>query len=198
MWRLAFTLALLLAQPLGRASPTDPALAHSRELFEHAEALYTLTHYEEALVEYERAYEARPLPGFLFNIGQCHRQLQHWDKAAHFYRAYLDRMPTARNRSIVESLIVEMEAKQGQAPSAQPAAGPRPALPPGADLRSSSLTPAGGGTRTDPPTPLYRRWYLWAGIGGAVLVGAGIGLGAGLGGSGVDVAQGTLGTVDAR
>src|SRR5947207_2642735 len=102
---------LLAASTALAAPPPDPATAKAKELFGHAEALYALTRYAEALAEYERAFETRPLPGFLFNIGQCHRQLGRWEKAAYFYRAYLERQPEARNRDLVNSLIAEMDQK---------------------------------------------------------------------------------------
>jgi tetratricopeptide (TPR) repeat protein len=179
---------MLLAQPLARGESPE---TRARQLFEHAEALYALTRFDEALGEYEKAFEVRPLPGFLFNIGQCHRQLQHWDKAAYFYRAYLERQPHARNRSIVESLIAEVNEKRSDGPSARATAGA--VVPPGADLRGDVSAAPGGSEHV----PLYRRWYLWGSVGGVLLVGAGVGLGVGLG-SRVDLAQGTLSTIDAR
>jgi len=44
-------------------------------LFKRAQLAYKLGKFENALGEYSKAYEMLPLPGFLFNIGQCHRQL---------------------------------------------------------------------------------------------------------------------------
>ena len=64
----------------------DPGTQRARELFKQGESHYGLSHFADALVSYEKAYEAKPLPGFLFNIGQCHRQLGHWETAARTYR----------------------------------------------------------------------------------------------------------------
>src|SRR5205823_148602 len=62
----------------GRAAADETAdVTAARELFERAEVQYTLRHWDAALALYEQAYERKPLPGFLFNIGQCHRQLGH-------------------------------------------------------------------------------------------------------------------------
>jgi len=38
-----------------------------------------------ALVDYQAAYDAEPLPAFLFNIGQCHKNLAHYEKAIFFF-----------------------------------------------------------------------------------------------------------------
>ena len=48
--------------------------------FDKGETHYRLGRFEAARKEYTQAYEATPLPGFLFNIGQCHRQLGEYDR----------------------------------------------------------------------------------------------------------------------
>jgi len=212
MARLAFLLALASVSfaPTARAA-TDPATARAKALFDHAEALYALTRYDEALAEYEKAFEARALPGLLFNIGQCHRQLHHWEKAAYFYRTYLERQPGARNRALVESLIAEMDQHQRaeSAAAASPATAPPPVRAPAAATAPSvASAPVPAGADLARPiavaprssrAPLYRRWWVWAGAGAAVVVAGAIGLGVGLGESGPGAApQGTLSTVDAR
>ncbi len=177
--------ALLLASTCALAAPPDPATAKAKELFTHAEALYALTRYDEALAEYEKAYEAKPLPGFLFNIGQCHRQLGHWEKAAYFYRAYLEREPSPRNRPLVDSLIAEMDEKT------HAHASPPPVVPP-PDRRKETprvdlVQPA--------PAPLYRRWYVWAGAAAAAVIVVAVVLGVTLSAS---TPTGSLGSIDAR
>src|SRR5438105_1445590 len=102
---------LLVSGSASRAAPVDPALVTAKALFEHAEAEYALMRWDQALADYEKAYETKPLPGLLFNIAQCHRQLQHWDKAAYFYRTYLEKQPQAKNRPLAESLLAEMERR---------------------------------------------------------------------------------------
>ena len=77
----------------------------AREHFLKAEAHYKLGRFADALREYSAAYEAAPLPGFLFNIGQCHRQLDNCERAIFFYEGYLREKRKARNRKVVERLI---------------------------------------------------------------------------------------------
>ena len=61
----------------------------ARVLFERAEAKFDLGSFEAALADYQAAYELEPLPGFLFNIGQCYRNLGDYERARFFYRRFL-------------------------------------------------------------------------------------------------------------
>ena len=125
--RISVFLLLALVAWAAPARAADPAVLRARELFDGAEAEYALTHYDRALAGYEEAFRTKQLPGLLFNIGQCHRQLRHYDKAALFYREYLERQPAAKNRALVESLIREVDEQATRekaaaqlAPPAQP------------------------------------------------------------------------------
>ncbi len=81
-------------------------------LFKRAQLAYKLGKFENALGEYSKAYEMLPLPGFLFNIGQCHRQLGAYERAVFFYKGYLREKPEAKNRALVGDLIQECLAKK--------------------------------------------------------------------------------------
>ena len=59
----------------------DPALEEAKHRFGQAKTEYDLAHFDDALADFEAAYKAKPLPAFLFNIGQCHFQLKHFDRA---------------------------------------------------------------------------------------------------------------------
>jgi tetratricopeptide (TPR) repeat protein len=88
-------------------SYASEAKQKAKEHFQNAEARYKLGRFEEALQEYSKAYEFAPLPAFLFNMGQCHRQLNNHERAVFFYEGYLRDKPDAKNREIVERLIKE-------------------------------------------------------------------------------------------
>ncbi len=103
-----------------------PPEAHQAEKLVHASMRdYDLGYFEQALREAEDAYRLNPLPQILFNIAQCHRALQHWEKAAFFYERFLTKLPEAPNRKKVEDLLTEVQYKAKAA--ALPA---RPAAPP--------------------------------------------------------------------
>jgi tetratricopeptide (TPR) repeat protein len=94
---------------------------------------YNVGDFESALQEATAAYKLDPRPALLFNLGQVHRALHHWERAEFFFRGYLRGAPDAPNRAAVNRLIEEMEAKQAAAPPAAPpvaaAPAPRPAAP---------------------------------------------------------------------
>src|SRR3954471_10602850 len=134
-------MVLPLLQP-PRAAVAAPASATagekaSRELFQRAEKSFNLGKFPEALADYEAAYEAKPLPAFLFNIAQCHRNMGNYERARFHYRRYLSLEPRSANRALVEDLIAEMtrlldrqaadhQAAAGAAAPAGPSATPPP------------------------------------------------------------------------
>jgi hypothetical protein len=64
-----------------------PAAAHAGDKrvaaahFHKGRGLYDAARYDEALVAFKAGYEAYPLPGFLINIGTCHRKLDQLEEA---------------------------------------------------------------------------------------------------------------------
>jgi len=107
-------LALLTTSPGGpglrqavAAAPTA-AEKHAREMFQRAEMSFNLGKFSDALADYQAAYQAKPLPAFLFNIAQCYRNMQDYERARFFYRRYLALDPRTANRRLVEDLIGEM------------------------------------------------------------------------------------------
>jgi tetratricopeptide (TPR) repeat protein len=109
-------LAAVLLSATAQAAPKRPAPVYdqkqekaARAQFDRAEKAFNLGHFEEALTGYQAAYEALPLPAFLFNIAQCHRNLRNREKAVFFYQRYLSLAPEAPNRGVVEELIAEQK-----------------------------------------------------------------------------------------
>ena len=108
--RIAMCVAVFLGFcPLeSSADQKTEAKAH----FKQAQLAYKLGKFDKALAEYSKAYELLPLPGFLFNVGQCHRQLGAYDRAIFFYKGYLREKPGAKNRALVGELIKECQAQK--------------------------------------------------------------------------------------
>src|SRR4029077_13182600 len=111
--RVAATVAVLLVASL----LSVPAVAaggggddekEARRLFQRAELNFNIGKFAEALTDYQSAYEAKPLPGFLFNIAQCYRNMGDLEKARFFFRRYLALDPRAPNKRRVEELIDEI------------------------------------------------------------------------------------------
>jgi tetratricopeptide (TPR) repeat protein len=114
-WRLCAVLFLLWGlapQPALATGITDEAKAQARVKFEEGNAAYARGEYRQALAAFDAAYQLAPLPGFLFNVAQCHRQLGAFERAAHFYRRYLslsEKEPA--NAELVKGLIAEMDTQ---------------------------------------------------------------------------------------
>ena len=159
-------LAAVLATP-GAAPPYARAQKHegqdsstrlAKQHFYRGEKLFALGRFDDALAEYEAAFEAKPLPEFLFNIGQCHRNLGSYEKAIFSFRLYLSKQPEARNRAAVEALIKELEEKSAEERRRQAAAAAR-------QRRRTPRPPP------PPPTPFYKQWWFWTGVAAAAAAG---------------------------
>ena len=178
-----------------RPEKSDAGEKQARSHFKKAERAFNLGKFAEALISYQAAFEAKPLPAFVFNIAQCHRNLDDPERALFFYRRYLARDPEGPHRRLVEGLIEEQQAKLAEKAEAEESArnAERAAsgLEPGAaagevgasgdrldlnragrpgadDPVAAGLTRAAG-----PPVPLYKRWWVWAAGGAVVAVVAG-------------------------
>ncbi len=102
----------LLASSAALARPPGKDEVQAKARYAEAQGLYDTGQFEEALQGYSDAYELKPLPGFLFNIGQCHRQLGNWERARFFYKRYLDLSPKRpKNAAQVQSLLKQAEAR---------------------------------------------------------------------------------------
>ncbi len=79
----------------------------ARAEFQKGQTASDLAEFKEALGHFTEAYRLKPLAGFLFNIGQCQRQLGAYKEAAFFFRRYLDSNPA--NAGVVKDLLAEVE-----------------------------------------------------------------------------------------
>jgi tetratricopeptide (TPR) repeat protein len=207
----ALALGLILAAPAraadrvaapATAAPDDhaakakaPDEKEARRLFQRAELSFNLGKFGEALTDYQSAYEAKPLPGFLFNIAQCYRNLGDSERARFFFRRYLALDPRTPNRRRVEELIDEMtkqldarQAEHAAAPASSSGGEPKPVEPapavppalPAAPVAAASSPESTPGVVATPlvtaaapseaPSPVWKRWWFWTGL-GAVVVG---------------------------
>jgi tetratricopeptide (TPR) repeat protein len=154
-------LALLVTAWVARVAAADDTATRTAKLhFDRGEKLYALAKFSDALDEYQKAFDARPLPDFLFNIGQCYRNLGDYDSAIFSYKKYLTLAPDAPNRPQVEQLIGDLESRRDHNDTRRlglqrrPDPGPAPQAPPS-------------------DRPFYATWWFWTGV---AVVGAGAGL----------------------
>jgi tetratricopeptide (TPR) repeat protein len=137
------------------ARADDPANRAARRHYERGEKLFALGKFDEALDEYQKAFDAKPLPGFLFNIGQCYRNLGDYNQAIFSFKKYLKLEPDADNKDAVEQLITDLEDKKARGDGAK-------------FVRKKPRPP-------EEDKPIYSKWWFWTGV-GVVTVAGGVGI----------------------
>ena len=143
----------VIAPSIARAD--DPATRAARRHYERGEKLFALGKFDEALDEYQEAFDAKPLPGFLYNIGQCYRNLGDYDQAIFSFNKYLKLQPDADNKDAVQQLITELEDKKARGD--------------GAKFVRKKPQPV------EEDKPITSKWWFWTGI-GVVAVAGGVGV----------------------
>lgn len=127
------TVVLLALAGVAQADPHAIADQHARQGI----ALYKLGKYDQAIVEFEAAYEAFQSDALLYNLAQAHRKLEHCDKALTYYHQYLAGEPVPELARQVEKLLPELEAacrtKDARPEATAPVADPTPTPAPGAE-----------------------------------------------------------------
>jgi tetratricopeptide (TPR) repeat protein len=118
--------------------------AQAREHFNKGSKYFSLGKFDEAIKEYEAAYDLKDDPAFLYNIAQAYRLAGNAPKALFFYRSYLSRAPEAPNLKDVQSKIAELQKLIDQQQKTQ-SLPPDDQLPP--DRRPDVPPPA------NPPPP---------------------------------------------
>lgn len=149
-------LCFVIAAPrVARAD--DPATRAAKRHFERGEKLFALGKFDEALDEYQKAFDAKPIPDFLFNIGQCYRNLGDYNQAIFSFKKYLKLEPDAPDREKVEKLIGDLEEKRDRGEGEKLVKKPPPPPP-----KSEGK-------------PFYTKWWFWTGV-AVVGVAGGVGV----------------------
>ncbi|HEU0030976.1 MAG TPA: tetratricopeptide repeat protein [Kofleriaceae bacterium] len=155
MTRLLIALLLSMFAFVHVAHADDPAERAAKRHYERGQKLFNLQKFDEALDQFQKAYDAKPIPEFLFNIGQCHRNLGDYEAAVFSFKKYLKLAPDAPNKEQVEQLIEELESKKDQGTSER------------FGLVKKKERPIESGEGK----PVYKKWWFWTGV-AVVAVGA--------------------------
>ena len=151
---------LLMVLATNVAFANDPAMRSAKRFYERGEKLFALGKFDEALEEYQKAYDAKPLPDFLFNIGQCYRNLGDYDAAIFSFKKFLKLDPEAENREQVEEYIADLEKEQEKDNSKR--------------LGLMSKKKKAPKQEEAEDVPVYKKWWFWTTV---AVVGAGAGVG---------------------
>ena len=208
-------LVAMLVAPSGviaqqKSKKPDPEETKARALFGEAQKAYDLGQFDQALTRYTEAYKLRPLPGFLFNIAQCQRQLGNFKEASFFYGRFIDNSkPEAANVDLAKQLFEDSRQKDAEKTAEVARRDEEARLLARAQAKNdapvaTSLVPA------DPPpsapplviqeeTPVYKKGWFWGVVGGVAAVAIAGGIYAGVRASSQPVkTTTTLGDIDWR
>jgi tetratricopeptide (TPR) repeat protein len=165
---LAVVVALAMLLAPRPVVAEDAATRAAKRHYVKGDKLFNLGKFEQALAEFEAAYQAKPIPKLLFNIAQAHRNLGHYEQAIFSYRKYLSLVPDADNREAVLGLIDELEVKQEQAERDERARQATLDRERERERDQDREKRRRGGSK-----PIYARWWFWGGI--AAVAGASVG-----------------------
>lgn len=145
--------------------------AAAKAAYEEATKAYNLGKFDKAIEAYERAYDLKPDPVFLFNIAQSHNKAGRPEKALEYYRRYLNDAPTAPNHGEVTEIVAELEKQIAPKPQIT-------ALETYPVEVASEPAPKGFVAKPERAPISKKTWFIIAGVaGGAVVLGTAIGLG---------------------
>ena len=174
---LLLGLALLLPAPAAAQSSAQSKLA--KKHYELGSQYYETSNFKEALVHFEKAYKLRPLPGMLFNMARCHEVMGNVDKAMDHYQRYLEAVPKAPRRSVVQARIQNLRARKAAMEKKAPVTDPAPVKPEPAPVKPEPAVKPDAAPASVPvkPEPAMaparpRTWRFWAGWGAVGLGGA--------------------------
>ncbi len=116
-------LLLLLTSP---AAAQDRSLETAKQFFDEGQNLYVQGKYGDAAEQFQKAYDAKPYPAFLFNIAVCHEKNRDYVKALSYYERYLKDDPHTTDRATVLKRIAAIREHLAPSATSQPSSQPAP------------------------------------------------------------------------
>ena len=153
----------------------------AKDHFDKGNQAYAVGRFDEALVEFTAAYDAFPAPEFVFNIGQCHFNLGHYDDAGFFYEKYLEARPDAEvaRKQLAEARRLGTEQRAADAAAAEDARVKEAArlaeanqgqLAESRHLEDVRRLAAKEQRQARADEDERNAWFLWGGVGGGTLL----------------------------
>lgn len=149
-------LGAMLFSPLALGATRTASLSpeiQARHHYQDGEEHYRHGRFAQALEAFAEAYQDKALPTLLFNMGQCHMELENFGEAIVFFEGYLRDKPQAKNRALAEERV--REARLALSMRTIPSQG-----------HATAAT-------TQPPAPFYRQQWFWGVVAGSVAAAAG-------------------------
>jgi hypothetical protein len=170
--RPALLLCLLAAAPAlaEEALPPEVREQQAREYFKMGRRNYDLGDYEAAINDFKSGYRAKPMPLFLFNIGQAANQAKKRELAIEYYQRYLESETLLDAPELAEARKHLEILRRAPEPPPAPVPAPPPPAPP---VVVAEPAP--------PPPPRRQPAWVWGVVAGGVVVGVALGVGLGVG-----------------
>lgn len=153
------------------------------ELAAHGQAALGAGRYDDAIVDYQAAYNRIPDPLLLYNLARAHHKAGRPAEAATNYERYLTEGTQEPLEQRVKAEQFLRQARQELA-ARKPPEPPRPltVAPTGLTSDPAAIAPIGAaaGLVTKVDKPVYKRWWLWTLLGTAAATGISIGVGLGV------------------
>ncbi|HKU42131.1 MAG TPA: tetratricopeptide repeat protein [Polyangiales bacterium] len=158
--------------PTVRAQEAAPAVsegarAAGEALLESGRAAYRFGNYVQAMRDFEQALARLGRPSIHYDIGDAAARLGDHQKAIDEFRQYLSALPNASNRASVERRI-QLQEQALQKAKGEPDLTPSAAAATQAD-NAAPQPQAAAAHDTSAGTDPSELWWLWAGIGAAVV-----------------------------
>ncbi len=177
--------------PAGQTATTSQD-QEARMLFEAGRVAYAAGRFEDSLDYFQRAHAMSGRAVLLYNVGSAADKLRRDAVALDAFRRYLEAMPTAENRSEVESRIHVLEQVVAAAQptvtvppvTVPPVTDPTVTVPPpaGSETTHEAALDAslhvggnGGDTPRDTGGSIFTEWWFWTVV-GVVVVGGTVGV----------------------
>lgn len=105
MDRLLHSVIIVLTICSFGATAAAASKREARQHFRRAEVHFEEARFPEALEEYAAAFDAAPLPAFLFNIGQCHVELEQYEAAISHFERFIAADPPAEQQDLAREQL---------------------------------------------------------------------------------------------
>ncbi len=144
-WTTALVLGVVFGAADGRAHAQDDA-NRARLHFQAGASYYEAGDYEDALREFQRAYDLSQRPELFYNFSLCHQQLGQLDEAIVYLDRYLTEVEDVPNRANLERRLANFRARQANEAAAERAEAEReveaPAVAPPPAREEPPIAPA--------------------------------------------------------
>lgn len=111
---LALAVPLLATAPSARAQLSSDE-ERGRLHFQAGASYYEAGDYEDALREFERAWELSQRAELFFNLSLCHQQLGHLPEAIDYLARFLSEVENIENRANLERRLENLRERQAEA-----------------------------------------------------------------------------------